>query len=83
VFSRGSSPCLHEFGTLCIAFTCLISVLHELRVACNNFVRLTFCCVMCLRTRTCGYLVMFYNYDLALFILWFVLVPIVVFDANP
>jgi hypothetical protein len=36
VFSRGSSPCLHEFGTLCIAFTCLISVLHELRVACNN-----------------------------------------------
>jgi hypothetical protein len=47
------------------------------------FVRLVFRCVVWLRTRTCGYLVMFYNYDLGLFILWLVLVLVVVFEANP
>jgi hypothetical protein len=67
----------------CIASTCLVPVLHELRLACNNFVRLTFWCVMCLRTRTCGYLVMFYNYDLVLYFLWLVLVLVIVFEANP
>jgi hypothetical protein len=43
----------------------------------------SFWCVMWLRTRTCGYLVMFYNCDLTLLILWLVLVPVVVFEANP
>jgi hypothetical protein len=57
--------------------------MHELWLACNNFVRLTFWCVMWLRTRTCGYLVMFYSCDLILLILWIVLVPMVVFEANP
>jgi hypothetical protein len=37
-----------------------------------------FWCVIWLRTRTCGYLVMIYGCDLILLILWLVLVPVVV-----
>jgi hypothetical protein len=80
---RGSSLYILVLEKIICTSACLISVLHELRLACNNFVRLTFWCVLWLRTRTCGYLVMFYNCDLILFILWLVLVLVVVFEANP
>jgi hypothetical protein len=36
VIFRGGSLSLHAFWNSCIALACLISVMHELLLACNN-----------------------------------------------